>query len=53
MHIRKSTASYLSGPRIDTRKVDSGNELDRRGIVRIIGTTMNVHAVNPVLMDAL
>lgn len=45
--------SYLAGSLIDAWDVDSGDKLNGRGIVGVVGPAMNVHTVYPVLMDAL
>ena len=44
---------YLPRSRVDTWEVDAGDELDLRGVIRIIGTAVNIDTVDSVLMNAL
>lgn len=44
---------YLPRSLVDAGDVDGGHELNSRRVVRIVWSTVNVHTVYPVLMDAL
>lgn len=45
--------SYLSTTLVDTGNVDLRDKLDRRGLVGVLGSAVDINAVYPVLMDAL
>lgn len=44
---------YLSTSLVNAWNVDTGDELNRRRVVRVIGAAVDVDTVYPVLMDAL
>ena len=46
-------SSYLPRTGVNTGDIDAGNELNGRRAVGIIRSTVDVHTVYPVLMDAL
>lgn len=50
---RCSFDPHLSGSLVDTGNVDSGNELNGRRVIGIVGSAMDVDTVYPVLVDAL
>lgn len=55
-HIRLSSKQgwrYLSGSGINAGQVHPRDKLQARRVVGVIGTTVNVYAVNSVLVDAL
>lgn len=45
--------TYLASPLVNTRNVDSGDELDCRRCVWVFGSTMDVDAVDAILVCAL
>lgn len=45
--------SYFSGLLVDAWYVDTRNELDSWGVIRIVRPAMDLDTVYPVLMDAL
>lgn len=45
--------SYLARAGIDTGNVDSRDELNGRRVIGVVRSTVNVHTVYPVLMNAL
>lgn len=46
-------SSYPSGSGVHAGEVDARNELNGRGSVGVLWSTVNVHAVYAVLMDTL
>lgn len=44
---------YLSRLRVNAWNIDSRNKLEGRGIVGVIGATVDLNAVDTVLMDTL
>lgn len=44
---------YPSCSLVDTRNIDARDELDSGRVVGVVGTTMDIHAVYPILMHAL
>lgn len=47
------TLSYIPGSLVNTRQIDTGNELESGRAVWIFGTAMDLDTVYPILMGTL